>query len=140
MIDRADARVLEMAGRVEQVRGAAATRLQEVGSIGALLRYRAMEWKMITIEEHIQGIVEANWGDKEALIYQIVHEMRLLRAALPTPAYLESVASQLEMTCVQEMDLPDGTSFHGPVFLRHAAQLVRLAMSEETNPENEATG
>jgi hypothetical protein len=39
LIDRADARVLEMAGRVEQVRGAAATRLQEVGSIGALLRY-----------------------------------------------------------------------------------------------------
>jgi hypothetical protein len=39
LIDRADARVLEMSGRVEQVRGDAATRLQEVGSIGAFLRY-----------------------------------------------------------------------------------------------------
>jgi peptide chain release factor subunit 1 len=39
LIDRADARVLEMSGRVEQVRGDAAARLKEAGSIGAFLRY-----------------------------------------------------------------------------------------------------
>jgi peptide chain release factor subunit 1 len=39
LIDRAAARVLEHGARVEQVRGAAAGRLQEVGSIGAFLRY-----------------------------------------------------------------------------------------------------
>lgn len=39
LIDRAAARVLEQGARVEQVRGAAAGRLQEVGSIGAFLRY-----------------------------------------------------------------------------------------------------
>lgn len=39
LVERADTRVLNMHGHVEHVRGAAATRLQEVGSIGALLRY-----------------------------------------------------------------------------------------------------
>jgi len=38
-VDRAAARVLEMNGKVEQVRGAAAQRLQRVGNIGALLRF-----------------------------------------------------------------------------------------------------
>jgi peptide chain release factor subunit 1 len=38
-VDRAIARVLDMQGKVEQVAGPAAERLQEVGSIGALLRY-----------------------------------------------------------------------------------------------------
>ena len=33
------ARVLEMRGKVEQVRGAAAEQLQTVGNIGALLRF-----------------------------------------------------------------------------------------------------
>ncbi|OLD98449.1 MAG: hypothetical protein AUI36_45120 [Cyanobacteria bacterium 13_1_40CM_2_61_4] len=38
-VERAAARVLDMEGKVEQVRGPAAERLQKVGSIGALLRY-----------------------------------------------------------------------------------------------------
>jgi peptide chain release factor subunit 1 len=38
-IERAAARVLEMDGTVEQVRGAAAERLEQEGSIGALLRF-----------------------------------------------------------------------------------------------------
>lgn len=37
-IDRAAIRVLDMQGEVEAVRGAAAERLQEHGSIGAFLR------------------------------------------------------------------------------------------------------
>lgn len=39
LIDRADARVLEMSGKVEQVFGDAATRLRGEDSIGALLRW-----------------------------------------------------------------------------------------------------
>ena len=39
LIDRANARVLEMSGKVEQVFGDAATRLRGEGSIGALLRW-----------------------------------------------------------------------------------------------------
>jgi hypothetical protein len=39
LLERAAARVLEMDGKIEQVRGPAAERLQKVGSIGALLRY-----------------------------------------------------------------------------------------------------
>jgi peptide chain release factor subunit 1 len=39
LVERAGARVLEMSGKVEQVRDAAAARLQEAGSIGAFLRY-----------------------------------------------------------------------------------------------------
>lgn len=39
LIDRADARVIEMSGKVEQVFGDAATRLRVEGSIGALLRW-----------------------------------------------------------------------------------------------------
>ncbi|SRR5260370_163394 len=39
LIELAVARVIEMQGKVEQVRGAAATRLKEAGSVGALLRY-----------------------------------------------------------------------------------------------------
>jgi len=38
-VERAAARVLEMNGKVEQVRGAAAEKLQTVGNIGALLRF-----------------------------------------------------------------------------------------------------
>lgn len=87
---------------------------------------------MLTAEERVQRMVEENWGDKEALIAVLVREIHLLRAALPTPAYLESVASQLEVSQVQVMDLPDGTSFHAPVFLRRAAQLVRLIVNDET--------
>lgn len=86
---------------------------------------------MITIEEHVQRIVESNRGNEGALVYRIVHEIHMLRAALPTPAYLESVAAELDGTCVHEMSLPDGTTFNGPVFLRHTARLVRLAMSDD---------
>src|SRR3954463_3295466 len=64
---------------------------------------------MNTIEERVQQIVTAYWGDRPTMIYRLAHELQQLRAALPTPAYLESVATQLEMTCVQEMALPDGT-------------------------------
>lgn len=39
LIEFAATRVVEMHGKVEQVRGSAAARLQEVGSIGALLRF-----------------------------------------------------------------------------------------------------
>ena len=39
LIDRADARVLEMSGKVEEVFGDAATRLRGEGGIGALLRW-----------------------------------------------------------------------------------------------------
>ena len=38
-IDRAAERVLEMQGRVEEVRGPAAASLQEYGNIGAFLRW-----------------------------------------------------------------------------------------------------
>jgi bacterioferritin-associated ferredoxin len=39
LIERAAARVLEMQGKVEQVRAAAAERLHEAGSVGAFLRW-----------------------------------------------------------------------------------------------------
>jgi len=84
---------------------------------------------MITVEEYFQRIVESNRGNEEALVSIIAHEIHLLRAALPTPAYLESVAAQLEVICVQEMDLPDGETFNGPEFLRHTAQFVRLIIN-----------
>lgn len=90
---------------------------------------------MITIEEHIQKIVEAHWDDKQILIHKLAQKMLLLHAALPAPFYLDSVAYQLEMTCVQETDLPDGTTFNGAVFLRRAAQLVRAVINEEMRME-----
>jgi hypothetical protein len=86
---------------------------------------------MTTIEEQVRRIVESNRDNEDALVYRIAHEIHLLRAALPTPAYLESVASQLEDACVLELDLPDGATFNGPVFLRQAAQLVRLIISND---------
>jgi hypothetical protein len=86
---------------------------------------------MLTVEEYVQRIVESNRGNEEAMVSMIAHEIHLLHAALPTPAYLESVADQLEVVCVQEMDLPDGETFNGPEFLRHAAQVVRLIMYGE---------
>jgi hypothetical protein len=93
---------------------------------------------MITIEEHVQRIVAASRGDEQSLIHMIARELQLLHAALPAPAYLESVAVHLEVSCVQDFDLPDGTTFDGPVFLRHAARLVRLAISEaRTGPSGE---
>lgn len=90
---------------------------------------------MITIEEHVQRIVAASRGDEQSLIHMIARELQLLHAALPAPAYLESVAVHLEVSCVQDFDLPDGTTFDGPIFLRHAARLVRLAISDERSDE-----
>ena len=95
---------------------------------------------MITIEEHIQKIVEAHWDDKQILIHKLAQEMLLLHAALPAPTYLDSVAYQLEMTCVQEMDLPDGTTFNGAAFLRRTAQLVRSVINEEMKMEEMQEG
>jgi hypothetical protein len=39
LLERAAARTIEMSGKVEQVHGAAAARLQHVGEIGAMLRF-----------------------------------------------------------------------------------------------------
>ena len=95
---------------------------------------------MITIEEHIQQIVESHWDDKQILIHKLTQNMLLLHAALPAPFYLDSVAYQLEMTCTQETDLPDGTTFNGAVYLRRAAQLVRSVMNEEMKMEKRGPG
>lgn len=94
---------------------------------------------MITIEEHVQRIVAASRGDEQSLIHMIARELQLLHAALPAPAYLESVAGHLEVSCVQDFDLPDGTTFDGPIFLRHAARLVRLTLIDETEDGEERT-
>jgi hypothetical protein len=94
---------------------------------------------MKTIEEHVQRIVAASRGDEQSLIHMIVRELQLLHAALPAPAYLESVAGHLEVSCVQGFDLPDGTTFDGPIFLRHAARLVRLTLIDEMEDGEERT-
>jgi len=93
---------------------------------------------MITIEEHVQQIVVANRNDEQALVYRIANEIQMLHAALPAPADLDAISYYLEMTGGQDVDLPDGTILDGPMFLRRAAQLVRLAISEQTELENEA--
>ena len=90
---------------------------------------------MITIEEYVQNIVEAHWDDKQIMIRKLTQRMLLLHAALPAPFYLDSLAYQLEMTSVQETDMPDGTTFNGAVFLRRSAQLVRSMMIEEMKVE-----
>ena len=94
---------------------------------------------MLTIEERVQTIIEANWGNKQALIDGIAREMHLLCSALPTASYLDSVASILEDTYALEIDLPDGTTFNGPEFLRQAAQLVRMTINEEADGIDEAS-
>jgi hypothetical protein len=86
---------------------------------------------MITIEERVQRIVEANWNDKHSLIYSVSHEMHLLRSALPSPADLESIAYHLEIGGGQEVMLDDGTVFDASMVLRRAAGLIRLAINEE---------
>lgn len=90
---------------------------------------------MLTIEEYVQKVVEAYWDDKQIMIHKLAQRMLLLHAALPAPFYLDSVAYQLEMSCVQETDLPDGTTFNGVLFLRRTAQLVRSVIGEETKME-----
>ncbi|HZE68253.1 MAG TPA: hypothetical protein VE135_01855 [Pyrinomonadaceae bacterium] len=86
---------------------------------------------MITIEERVQTIVEANWGDKYTLIHKFVRELHSLRAALPSPADLESIAYHLEIVGGQDVVLGDGTVFDASLVLRRAAGLIRLALSEE---------
>jgi hypothetical protein len=94
---------------------------------------------MATIEERVRKIVEANWGDQQALIHAIVREMQMLHAALPSAADLEAIAHHFETACGQEVDLPDGTTFDASVFLRRTARLIRLAINEELEPEDEST-
>jgi hypothetical protein len=95
--------------------------------------------RMLTIEERVQTIIEANWGNKQALIDGIAREMHLLRCALPAASYLDSVASHLEDSYALEIDLPDGSTFNGPEFLRQAAQLVRLTINEEDDGVDDAS-
>ena len=90
------------------------------------------------LEERVRKLVEAHRGDEEALIRALVREMTLLRAALPIPAFLEAVASRLEVAAPQEVDLPDGTTFDAALYLRQAARLARLAIVDEADPEGGA--
>lgn len=87
------------------------------------------------LEERLRKIVEANRGDEEALIRSVLREMALPRAGLPIPAYLDAIASRLEVAALREVDLPDGTTFDAADYLRQAARLVRLAVMEEAEPE-----
>ena len=86
---------------------------------------------MVTLEQRIRKVVEANWDDKQALIHEIVREIQMLRAALPSPADLEAIAYHFETSCGQEVELPDGTTFDASVFLRRAAERARLVINEE---------
>jgi hypothetical protein len=90
---------------------------------------------MITIEERVRQGVERSRGDNEALVEWIVREIGLLRSAIPPPDYLDSIASMLEVSCSGQIDLPDGTSFDAPIFLRHTAFQVRSVIMEEAEPE-----
>ena len=94
---------------------------------------------MITIEERVQRIVEANWRDKEALIYGLAREMHQLRAALPSAADLESIAYHMESAGGQDVFFADGTICNASLMLRRSAALIRLAINELTEPER-ATG
>ena len=94
---------------------------------------------MITIEERVQRIVEANQGDKQALVHAFVKELEMLQAALPSAADLEAIAYHFETACGQEVDLPDGTTFDAPVFLRRAAAVIRETISEEPEMDDDGT-
>jgi hypothetical protein len=91
-----------------------------------MLRFGLSERGMITIEERVRTGVEANWEEKQALIDWIVRELELLRSVQPTPAYLESIASLLEVASFRDIDVPEGATFDGPIFLRRAVLRVRL--------------
>src|SRR5258705_4326226 len=93
---------------------------------------------MITIEQRAQQIVEANRGDKAALIHAVAREIDLLRAVMPSPADLEAIAYHLETACTQEIDLPDGTTLDASLVLRRAARLIREVINEEGEPPDEA--
>ena len=86
---------------------------------------------MITIEQRVQQIVEANWGDKPALIRAFVREIEMLHAALPSAADLEAIAYHFETACSQEVELPDGTTVDASILLRRSAQLIRQTLNEE---------
>jgi len=86
---------------------------------------------MVTLEQRIRNLVEANWDDKQALIHAIVREIQMVRAALPSPADLEAIAYHFETACGQEVELPDGTTFDAAVFLRRAAERARLVINEQ---------
>ena len=90
---------------------------------------------MITIEERVRLGVARNQGDKEALVEWIVREIELIRSAMPSADYLDSIASMLEVNCSGLIDLPDGTSFDAPNFLRHSALQVRSVIREEAEPD-----
>jgi hypothetical protein len=40
------------------------------------------------------------------------------------------------MNIVSRMDLPDGSTFDGPIFLRQAARLIHPTINEEMKAEN----
>jgi len=86
---------------------------------------------MVTLEQRVRKLVEANWDDKQALIHALVREIEMLRAALPSPADLEAIAYHFETACGQDVELPDGTTFDASVFLRRAAEQGRLVINEE---------
>jgi hypothetical protein len=90
---------------------------------------------MITIEERVRQGIERSRGDNEALVEWIVREIGFVRSAMPSPDYLDSIASMLEMTGFGPIDLPDGTSFDASNFLRHTAVQVRLVIKEEAEPD-----
>jgi hypothetical protein len=90
---------------------------------------------MITIEERVRQGVARSQGDSEALVEWIVREIELIRSAMPSADYLDSIASMLEVNCGGLVDLPDGTSFDASNFLRHTAVQVRLVIKEEAEPD-----
>ena len=94
---------------------------------------------MIAIEERVQRIVEANQGDKEALIHAFVRELEMLHAALPSAADLEAIAYHFETACGQEVELPDGTTFDASVLLRRTARLIRETINEELAADDDST-
>ena len=94
---------------------------------------------MATIEQRVREIVEANWGDQQALIHAIVRELELLHAALPSPADLEAIAFRFETGCEPRVELPDGTTFDASILLRRSARLIRLAINEELEQESQSS-
>jgi hypothetical protein len=90
---------------------------------------------MITIEERVRLGVARSQGDNEALVEWIVREIELIRSAMPQADYLDSIASMLEVNCGGLVDLPDGTSFDAPHFLRHTAFQVRSVIRDEAEPD-----
>jgi hypothetical protein len=86
---------------------------------------------MFTIEERVEKIVEANWGDKPALIHKLALELHSFRAAMPSAGDLESIAYNLEITGGKDVVSPDGTFFDASLVLRRAADLIRLAINEQ---------